>query len=138
MNRTGVRKHVGLESESILAASNPFHAIGVQVSNTGVTQEDEDGNLIIRAGSILTATASPYTDRTQGMTQATADAAAEGEKAYGVTQHTIVFYDGATTVNAQMIDFGWIDMQKMHEDAVAPDWAKEELAGRVTFMNGRQ
>lgn len=130
MNRSGIRTEKAEATRDILFTTNPVVAVGVRVDNTGLTA-GKDGKKRILAGSVLGGADNVLMERQSPLHYDPTGAAAQG-----VTQHDIVFYDDETELNANLIIFGFVDINKMEEDAQPSAGAITALKNRVTFVNG--
>ena len=102
------------------------HEIGVQVSNSGVSETDRDGNKIIKAGTPVGGVVSALETRNTVLT------VSDDANAQGVLRHDVVFRNGATTENATLIVMGVVDTSKC--PAISAE-AKTAMK-HIVFQNG--
>ena len=83
------------------------HTLGVRVTNTRLTADDE-GKKIIPAGTLMGGTTDALTDRTAELTVITSSTVANAQ---GVTVDDVDVSDGTKTVS--MLKAGVVDIEKM-------------------------
>lgn len=133
MNRSGIRTTEYEAKRDILFTTNPVVAVGVRVNANGITDTDDKGRKVILAGSALGGSTNPLMER-----QTELSYAPSGTNVHGVTQHNIYFWpeDDFAVANANLIIFGFVDINKMEEAARPSTGVIEALENRVTFVNG--
>lgn len=134
-NNPNIRQYQYVSKRDILAFTEPFAALSVNVSGAGVPI-DTDGKYRIYAGQALQAPDDVFSNRNT-VCKLVTGAPDTGNTVIGVTQHDIVFNSPAQMANANCIVFGYVDPNKMDVKVTAiPDAVRESLAGKVTFVVG--
>lgn len=113
--------------KDVLLAPHCSFEIGVQVSNTGVSNNAE-GRKIIPAGTPIGGTTSALATRT-AVLQVT-NSSSNGANAQGVLRYDVDVTEG--NANATLVVFGFIDESKC---PVIDASAKTALT-KITFLNG--
>ena len=113
--------------KDVLLAPHVSFEIGVQVSNTGVSN-DENGRKIIPAGTPIGGTTNALSTR-NAILQVT-NTSSTGANAQGVLRYDVDVTNG--NANATMVVFGFIDESK----CPSIDTTVKSALGRITFVNG--
>lgn len=126
-----IKKTTGAPVHQILFATQPSMAVGIQITNTGITAVD--GKKIIKAGTPITGSLEARgTAWTKAAT--TGDTGAKTSNAKAVLLHDVDVTDGAE--NATALIFGFVDLNKLESDVVTliDAESKTALKGMVTFL----
>ena len=115
--------------KQILIAPELAFTIGVVVGNTGLSA-DSEGKKIIKAGTPLGGSTSPFTTRNTELQAVTAPS--DSAPAYGVALHDVDVTAGATSV-AMLVD-GYVDTDKL--DVTVTSTVSEYFKNRILFMKG--
>lgn len=122
----------GAPVHQILFATQPSMAVGIQITNTGLTA-DSNGKKIIKAGTPI---AGSLEARGTAWTQAatTGGSGSETNNATAVLLHDVDVTAGAE--NATALIFGFVDLNKIESSVAAliDAHAKKALAGKITFL----
>lgn len=107
------------------------YAVGCQVGNTGVT-EDDNGRKIIKAGTPVGGSTDVLKDRTAVLI--VTNDSTNGAKSQGVVDCDVDVTDG--NANATLLVRGVVDLEKMDPDLTIDSAAATALASRVLFQKG--
>lgn len=106
LNQSTIKTETGGTRKTILVDELNSTAFSCMVANTGITA-DSDGKKIVKAGTPL---AGDLTNRGTAFTKAS-------EGVVGILLHDVDVTDG--TKNAQVVVFGFIDLNKLDTDVQA-------------------
>lgn len=121
----------GTEKDILIAPELAF-SLSVIVGNTGVTA-GTDGRKVLKAGTPLTGTASPYVNRQTVLTKGTPSSSVT---CYGVLLHDVDVTDG--NKNTQMLVDGYVDYLKLDTTVqTILTTAVQAYLPRILFVNGR-
>ena len=120
----GFKKVTLTNPNQILFATNPYMAVGVVVSDSGLSA-DSNGKKILKAGTPVTGS---LEDRNTAFTKtATSDAV-------GVLLHDVDVTSGSN--NAELLIFGFVNLKNLDSDvqSLIDSTIKTALKGSVTFL----
>ena len=118
--------------KQILIAPELAFTIGVVVGNTGLSA-DANGRKIIKAGTALGGSTSPFATRnTELKAVASPSDEDEGTPAYGIALHDVDVTDGTQSV-AMLVD-GYVDTDKL--DVTITSTVSGYFKNRILFMKG--
>lgn len=121
-------KRTNYDAHELDVLLNPVnaHEIGIQVSNAGVSETDNEGNKIIKAGTPVGGSVSALETRN------TVLAVKNDGTAQGVLRHDVVFRNGSTVENATLIVMGVVDTSKCPTISAEAKGAMSH----IVFQNG--
>ena len=108
----------------ILFATNPYMAVGVVVSDSGLSA-DSNGKKILKAGTPVTGS---LEDRNTAFTKTATS------NAVGVLLHDVDVTSGSN--NAELLIFGFVNLKNLDSDvqSLIDSTIKTALKGSVTFL----
>jgi hypothetical protein len=124
----GIKKETVVSPTQILFMTQPYAAVGVQVTNTGISA-DSDGRKILKAGTPVTGSL-----QARGTAFVKASTTEGVSNAVGVVVHDVDVTDGAE--NGTLLIFGFVDLNKLDTATAALITTEVETAlkGKVTFL----
>lgn len=128
MSNKVVTKTYAPANNQILFMTQPYAAVGVVVTNTGVSA-DSDGKKILKAGTPI------YGSLEARTTAFVKETTTEGvSNAVAVLVHDVDVTAGAE--NASALIFGFVDLNKLDTATAAliTSAVKTALAGKITFL----
>ena len=127
-----IKKQPYVNVNQILFYTDPQVSVGIQVTNTGISADD-DGKKILKAGTPLAGSLEARGTAFVKATTTTAEGVSTSD-AVGVLLHDVDVTAGAE--NATMLIFGFVDLNKLTTaTASLIDAAtKAALKGGVTFL----
>jgi hypothetical protein len=123
-----VKRETFVADKNILIAPELAFTIGCIVSNASVTNTNDDGKKVIKAGTPVGGTTSVLENRQTALT-------VSGD-AQGIVLHDVVFENGATTANATLVVSGYVDLLKLDSDVVTAIGTAKANLTKITFMKG--
>ena len=120
----GFNKVTLANPNQILFATNPYMAVGVVVSNSGLSA-DSNGKKILKAGTPVTGS---LEDRNTAFTKTATS------NAVGVLLHDVDVTSGSN--NAELLIFGFVNLKNLDSDvqSLIDSTIKTALKGSVTFL----
>ena len=120
----GFNKVTLTNPNQILFATNPYMAVGVVVSDSGLTA-DSNGKKILKAGTPVTGS---LEDRNTAFTKTATS------NAVGVLLHDVDVTSGSN--NAELLIFGFVNLKNLDSDvqSLIDSTIKTALKGSVTFL----
>ena len=120
----GFNKVTLTNPNQILLATNPYMAVGVVVSDSGLSA-DSNGKKILKAGTPVTGS---LEDRNTAFTKTATS------NAVGVLLHDVDVTSGSN--NAELLIFGFVNLKNLDSDvqSLIDSTIKTALKGSVTFL----